>query len=66
MFKLRKELEDTNARIQLLEKRLEEYRKELIWEFEINKKLRNEFELKVTEDIKTINKKLNKKNKKEV
>ena len=63
MFKLRKELEDTNQRIQVLEKRLEDYRKELMWEFELEKKLTNEFELKVTDDIKTINKKLNKKNK---
>lgn len=63
MFKLRKRLDETDERIQVLEKRLEDYRKELIWEFEMQKKLTNEFELKATKDIKAINKKLNKKNK---
>lgn len=66
MFKLRKRLDETDERIQVLEKRLEDYRKEIIWKIQLETKIRNDFELKTTEDIKTINKKLNKKNKKEV
>ena len=60
MFKLRKKIEETDERILILEKRLEDYRKEIIWRIQLESKLRNDFELKATDDIKAINKKIKK------
>ena len=62
----KQEQQEQDERMQVLEKRLEDYRREIIWKIQLETKIRNDFELKETEDIKTINKKLNKKNKKEV
>ena len=62
----KQEQQEQDERMQVLEKRLEDYRREIIWKIQLETKIRNDFELKATEDIKTINKKLNKKNKKEV
>ena len=62
MFKNKKRIEELELRVQVLEIRLEEYRKMLKAQLELHKNLTNEFEMKVVEDIKNLNKKINKAN----
>ena len=65
MFKTRKEIVELEERILVLEKRLEDYKKDMTWQIQWETKIRKDFDQQIVEDLLRIKKQLKKKSGKE-